>query len=1362
MKSINLYFRFTILSIVLVAQLLSGVHLNVLAETTNQNEEIIDSTSTSQTTTTEDTTQTSTTQTTTSSTIQIDTSQVQTTTEATIKIVGLDTNNSFEQIVQFDKNATALSILDSVADIEIVDSAYGPYINGINGVQSEGTYFWSFYINGVEAQVGAASYKPAENDILAFKYVSWEEATNKATIKITGDNASETKLSFDEDATALSFLKAVADVEIVDSAYGPYINGINGVQAAGTYYWAFYINEQPAQEGAGSYTPQPDDILEFKYESWEQQQPSEQPVEEPGVSLPAGDLTAQIEETAQWIQNKGIESTWEALALRQLGKAIPQAYFQSIEDRIVEKDGQFDKVTDYELDTIGLTVGSKDPTDIQGFNLVESIYNNENMTVQGTNGVIYALLALDSNQYEIPNGASWNRDRLVQFLIDSQLSDGGWALTGTVSDIDITAMALSALAPYKDQENVDTAIDKAINWLSGKQLSNGGFSGKYGENLETTATVLTALSSLAIDPKQASFIKENGNIVDYIASYILADGSFKHQKADDSSSSFATEQGLIALVSYARYLDGKGTIFNLSNLPPVEEGTGGTNPGTGQAPIPVEQKTQTVYVTVKTHEATIYSTKAIEVKEGATAYSALVDAIGNGRIETSGSGSSIYVSGIDGVREFDDGPTSGWKFSVNGYYPQTGAGQYPLSNGDRLIWIYVVEDQEASDYKSTVGNNQDFSKPENVSEEIHQSLEAIKQNTKEMNVVLNKNEKMTKENAQKLREQLNENVVKLEKTVNPSEETVISSPNNEEAKIVIPKQALKQQETIKIEELNLSSEEHVKSSIYEFLPNGTKFEKPVYISMQVPIEDEALENLVMAWLNEETNKWEPIPTVMDAKTGILTGKVDHFTKFAVIDTSKLDANLDISSELNSLIRYLQEDDTQSEWEDFGLARSGKINQTAALTTLRDKINEVNGYFRKITDYERFILTIQALGGNPSNFNQYNLIEKVYNNERMTLQGTNGLIFALLALDGGDNEIPASAKWKRAQIIDEILASQNNDGGFTLVKGEASDVDITAMALAALANYKDQPEVKAAIDQAINWLSSVQQTSGGFIADGNENSESVSQVLIALTSLGMNPQDELFAKANGNVVSNLLSYQNKDGGFSNIKGQSSNQIASEQALLALTALDRFNNELPSLYNLTDQGINTVEVLSSQPIYVDDEKISPYAIASVYQAYQYGLMRGVDKKELRFAPQQYLTRAQFTAVLMKLLGEKSYLEDNIIFDDVKPNQWYYQPVMKAQQLGIVYGISKTSFAPNEPITREQAAIIIARAYQLSPDKGRNIYHDISSQATDLKAAAQVLYDYGIIKGYQGNLFNPKNKVTREMGAVIAVRIHDKLNN
>ncbi len=147
-------------------------------------------------------------------------------------------------------------------------------------------------------------------------------------------------------------------------------------------------------------------------------------------------------------------------------------------------------------------------------------------------------------------------------LLSLQLEDGGWALTGQYSDVDITAMTVQALAPqYKTNEKVTAAIDKAIATLSQKQFDDGDFASYGVANPDSVAQVIIALTSVGIDPlSDERFIKNEKTILDCIKKYMLEDGSFKHTE-DGESNYMATYQVFLGLTALNRFYADKGSLF---------------------------------------------------------------------------------------------------------------------------------------------------------------------------------------------------------------------------------------------------------------------------------------------------------------------------------------------------------------------------------------------------------------------------------------------------------------------------------------------------------------------------------------------------------------------------------------------------------------------------------------------------------------------------------------------------------------------------------------------------------------------------------------------------------------------------------
>ena len=307
--------------------------------------------------------------------------------------------------------------------------------------------------------------------------------------------------------------------------------------------------------------------------------------------------------------------------------------------------------------------------------------------------------------------------------------------------------------------------------------------------------------------------------------------------------------------------------------------------------------------------------------------------------------------------------------------------------------------------------------------------------------------------------------------------------------------------------------------------------------------------------------------------------------------------------------FLEGADTSlNDWFAFAAARSGykedyKSYRKAMETAIAKKYGTKKEKLGKATEYQRAALVIAALGGDPQAVSDMagektiNLIaDGTYNRgktEPLDTQGTNALIWALIALDSGDYEVPEDAYQSREEILAELLKAQESDGGFSLSAGSGQmDVDITAMALTALAPYYE--------------------SDGGFCSSmdtGTESSESCAQVLTALCSLGIDPQsDSRFIKNGNTVLDNLMSFRQEDGGFvhayvydaSNPASipDESDFLAGGQAAYALTAFCRYKNNMKNLFNLRPEKASLLSKNgSAMPVMVIAVVIAVIAAAVV---------------------------------------------------------------------------------------------------------------------------------------------------------------------
>ena len=182
-----------------------------------------------------------------------------------------------------------------------------------------------------------------------------------------------------------------------------------------------------------------------------------------------------------------IGGEWEVIGLARSDLNIDKSYFEKYQNNVVntlvEKNGVLStaKYTEYSRVILSLTSIGSDVTNVGGYNLLSYLSDFNKVKRQGINGPIWALIALDSNNYEIPTNENpsnqTTRENLIEYIISKELSNGGWALTGNTPDPDITAMAITSLAKYyNSNEEVKKSVDRGITALTKMQNSSGEFS----------------------------------------------------------------------------------------------------------------------------------------------------------------------------------------------------------------------------------------------------------------------------------------------------------------------------------------------------------------------------------------------------------------------------------------------------------------------------------------------------------------------------------------------------------------------------------------------------------------------------------------------------------------------------------------------------------------------------------------------------------------------------------------------------------------------------------------------------------------------------------------------------------------------
>ncbi|MBO5369303.1 MAG: S-layer homology domain-containing protein [Clostridia bacterium] len=394
------------------------------------------------------------------------------------------------------------------------------------------------------------------------------------------------KLTLTKGCTVFDALtKALAknNIGYVESGSG-YISSINGLTEfdhGANSGWMYMINKKVIEEGSKEKTLNSDsEIIWFFTDNYT--------MEDTRFAVPTGTvvsggstsggfsskdktddttenvLSDSLKYLKKTVSNPTVSSVggeWTVIALARSDENVDEEFFEkyynNLEAYVKQKDGVLhsSKYTEYSRVVLALTAIGKNPENVNGYNLVLPLLDFDKTVQQGLNGSAWAMIALDSGNY----GNKEIREKYIEYILNREKEKGGWSVAESAKDgdADITAMVLTALAKYKDNEKINSAIKRGLTFLSENQKSDGGYASS-----ETTAQVLTALSSLGILYDDKQFVKNGKTLLDALMKYRLSDGSFAHTAKSDL---IATEQCCYALVAMERLKDNKNPLFDMSD-----------------------------------------------------------------------------------------------------------------------------------------------------------------------------------------------------------------------------------------------------------------------------------------------------------------------------------------------------------------------------------------------------------------------------------------------------------------------------------------------------------------------------------------------------------------------------------------------------------------------------------------------------------------------------------------------------------------------------------------------------------------------------------------------------------------------------
>ena len=385
---------------------------------------------------------------------------------------------------------------------------------------------------------------------------------------------------------------------------------------------------------------------------------------------------ALAEQTAALLLEKNPEpipgplgGEWLVLGMCRLGYDLPEGwiddYRHKLERYVTDCGGILHdrKYTEYSRVILTVTAMDGDARNVAGYDLTAPLEDYEQTIFQGVNGAIYALLALDSGNY----GSEAIRERYIAHILEKELPDGGWCMMGDVPEADVTAMALQALAKYRDREDVGAVVERGLKVLEAAEYTTS----------EAVSQTIVALCELGMPADEK---------VKLLLTYQTEAGDFRHVM-DGDADALSTEQAFYALVSAGLQLSGKSLYRMAANTCTLEIRCDTLlknldKLSSGKAELVPEDGILLEKTTVSFESGDSVFDVLRRCLREQNVHFEYVDAKAYG---------STYIEGIGNLYEFDCGEQSGWLYFVNGISPGLGCSGYTVANGDEIVFAYTCD-----------------------------------------------------------------------------------------------------------------------------------------------------------------------------------------------------------------------------------------------------------------------------------------------------------------------------------------------------------------------------------------------------------------------------------------------------------------------------------------------------------------------------------------------------------------------------------------------------------------------------------------------------------------------------------------------
>ncbi len=230
---------------------------------------------------------------------------------------------------------------------------------------------------------------------------------------------------------------------------------------------------------------------------------------------------------------------------------------------------------------------------------------------------------------------------------------------------------------------------------------------------------------------------------------------------------------------------------------------------------------------------------------------------------------------------------------------------------------------------------------------------------------------------------------------------------------------------------------------------------------------------------------------------------------------------------------------------LALSLGGRSIDESLQDLLETQVKQVSDS-SSVQELESSALLVAKLGKSPSSFGEKDLLSMIYQREDLLNSGLDGAVGALNVYQTAGVTPPQNVRNSTQSLIDYVVSSQLQVGGFALSAGGEPSLGMTARVVVSLAPFQEIPYVASSLEKAVSWMSEQQNPDGSFSSKEQSDCSTTAQVYTAVSLVFPEKMDTNFS----GLHDALLRFRNNDGGYAPFYGESSQLEASLEAVVAL--------------------------------------------------------------------------------------------------------------------------------------------------------------------------------------------------------------------